>query len=137
MSYPTLPFPLVHFLAEITPQRASLVQGPRHITIVATKDLTASSERVEITTDAHFLAVDNSINRLMLKENVDTLTLLYSTPEDPKVDVGIILEKGKEPMAIEWTHSPHFILRLITAEETKTVLLGNAGVRTVLKHFED
>ena len=74
---------------------------------------------------------------VMLKENVDTLTLLYSTPEDPKVDVGIILEKGKEPMAIEWTHSPHFILRLITAEETKTVLLGNAGVRTVLKHFED
>jgi len=128
LSYPTLPFALAYFLAQTTPERAALRKGPRHIGLFFQKDKSCRSLRFEVDRDEQFDSVDAEIARHLSENAVDTVTITYPVQGEEMVDVGIILERGKEPMAIEWRWGPRFGISLIENAETVEQIKNNVGV---------
>ena len=129
MNYPTLPFALVFELARVTPERASLGDGIRQVGIHIQKDKGITSARVEIKDDQELPLIEGQVARMMTEAEYDTVTLTFSMVEAGGRDVGVILEKGKEPMIFEWQWLPNFGMTLIENEELLNTINDWSGVR--------
>lgn len=127
--YPTLPFALVFYLAQITPERATLSTDGRHVGIYAHKDRGISAMRLEITNDDQLSNIEAEVAKMFAKEEADTITLTFSTTDEGSSDLGVIIEKGKEPMIFTWHWSPIFGMTLVDDEETLKVIDTWSGVK--------
>lgn len=127
--YPTLPFALVFHLARITQERAGLGKNKRMVGIHAHHDKSIRSQRVEIERDEQLPIIEAQVAKMIGDGPLDTLTLTFSTEGDSVNDIGIILEKGKEPMLFSWIWSPFFGIELITDKETGKNMDDWSGVR--------
>lgn len=132
MSYPTLPFALVHFLAGASKERASLRKGPRHVTIAAQHGKGVRSRRYEVETDDNWISVLQGAVALYTEGPVDTMALIYPTTGNDQVDLGIIIEKGREPMVFQWNYGNDFNLWLIDEGPNVDQLKNGVGVQEVL-----
>jgi len=127
--YPTLPCALVFYLAQITPERASLSADGRHVGIYTHKDRGISAMRLAIMNDDQLSNIEAEVARMLSKEECDTITLTFSTTDDQSSDLGVIIEKGKEPMIFTWHWSPIFGMTLVDDEETMKVIDTWSGVK--------
>ncbi|MBS7671446.1 hypothetical protein [Croceicoccus gelatinilyticus] len=127
MTYPTLPFALVSFLADISTERAQLSKAARHATVIVHHDKSVRSARVEITEDAHFSAISDNIGKLCAQGPFDTIALIYSTAGDDPLDVGILLGHDREPTIFEWTYAPAFGIKLQENDEARSALSNAEG----------
>lgn len=133
MSYPTLPFALVHYLAQISKERAKLRKGPKHISIMAHHDKGVRSRRFEVEEDHHWTEVLQSAIAMYSEGPIDTMTFMYPTSEGDPIDIGVIVERGKEPMVVEWTYAPEFKIVLLEGGDVVTqVTTTGVGVQEVL-----
>lgn len=132
MSYPTLPFALVNFLAGISKERATLRKGPRHVTVAAQHDKGIRSRRYEVETDDQWTAVLQGAISLYSEGAVDTMALIYPTDGNDQVDLGVVVEKGKEPMVFQWNYGADFNLWLIDEGPNVEQLKNGVGVQEVL-----
>lgn len=132
MSYPTLPFALVTFLAEISSERSKLRKGTRHVTIAAHHDKGVRSQRYEVDTDEQWTAVLQGAIGLFSSDRVDTMSFIYPTNGDDPVDIGVLVEKGKEPMVFQWTYAPAFSIHLIEGGDVVAQVTNGVGVQEVL-----
>lgn len=132
MSYPTLPFALVNFLAGASKERASLRKGPRHVTVVAQFDKGVRTRRYEVETDDHWTAVLQGAIGLYSEGQIDTMALIYPTNGGDQVDLGVIVEKGKEPMVFQWNYGADFNLWLIDSGDNVEMLKNGVGVQEIL-----
>ena len=129
MNYPTLPFALVYYLAQVTPERKTLSANGRHVGIYAHKDREISAMRLEITSDDQLPQIEAELAKMVAKDNWDTVTMTFSTTDSDPSDLGVIIEKGKEPMIFSWQWSPHFGITLIDSAETMSKIDTWSGVR--------
>lgn len=133
MSYPTLPFALVHYLAQISKERSKLRKGPRHVSIMAHHDKGVRSRRFEVVEDSHWTEVLQSAIAMYSEGEIDTMTFMYPTNGNEPVDIGVIVERGREPMVVEWTYSPEFKIVLLESGDVVTqVTTTGVGVQEVL-----
>lgn len=132
MSYPSLPFALVTFLAEVSEERSKLRKGPRHITLAAQHDKGVRSQRYEIDTDDQLNNVTAGAVDLYTSGPVDTMALIYPTVGDRSEDIGVLLEMGKAPMVFSWTFAPAFTIRLIEDDSALESLRRNVGVENII-----
>ena len=130
MTHPTLPFAIVTFLADISEQRANLRKGPTHISVIAQHDKSVKSSRFEVENDANFAEVLQSALSMYATNSVDTMMFTYPTADE--VDIGVIIEAGKEPMVVEWTYAPKFGIRLIEGGAIVDQVTHGVGVQEVL-----
>lgn len=131
MTYPTLPFALVSFLSDISNERSNLRKDARNITIAAHHNKSVRSSRYEVTNDSHFLEVLQGAFSLFSAGPVDTMTFLYPVDGGEPVDIGVIVERGKKPMVIEWTYAPIFKIRLIDAGPVIEQVTNGVGVKEI------
>ena len=129
MNYPTLPFALVYYLAQITPERARLTANGRHVGIYVHKDREISSVRLEIQNDDQLPQIEAEVARLLSQKDCDTITLTFSTTDSEPSDLGVIIEKDKEPVIFNWTYSPQFGMTLVDNAETAEKIDTWSGVR--------
>lgn len=129
MAYPTLPFALVFDLARVTPERATLGKNIRNVSIHVQHDRSVRSRRVTIQNDDQLPHIEAEVARLISEADFDTVTLVFSTTGEENSDIGVILEKGKEPVIFNWQWAPHFGITLIDNEEIKTEIDSWSGVR--------
>lgn len=129
MSYPTLPFALVYHLANITPERATLGSGRRMVGIHAHHDRSIRSVRVEITSDSELPNIEAAVARIFAEGPVDTLTLTHTMTDDRREDIGIIIERGRDPMIFAWQWAPAFGITLIEGENADRDIDTWSGVR--------
>lgn len=132
MSYPTLPFALVTFLAEISAERSKLRKGTRHVTIAAQHDKGVRSQRYEVDTDDQWTAVLQGAIGLYSSDRVDTMAFIYPTNGEDPVDIGVLVEKGRDPMVFQWTYAPAFTIHLIDGGEIIGQVTNGVGVQEVL-----
>ena len=132
MTYPVLPFALVTFLAEISKERSQLRKGTRHVTVAAQHDKGVRSQRYEVDTDDQWTAVLQGAIGLYTSDQVDTMAFIYPTNGNDPVDIGVIVEKGKDPMVFQWTYAPTFTIHLIESGETVANVTNGVGVQEVL-----
>lgn len=133
MSYPTLPFALVHYLAQISKERAKLRKGPTHITIMAHHDKGVRSRRFEVETEGHWTEVLQSAIAMYNEGPIDTMTFMYPTNGGDPVDIGVIVERGKDPMVVEWTYAPEFKIVLLESGDVVTQVINTGvGVQEVM-----
>jgi len=130
MSYPTLPFALVTYLASASADRASLRKGPIHVQVAAQKDVTVNATRFEIENDGGWAQFVETAVRLAAGEGVDTVSITYPDQGGASTDFGIILASGQEPLCFEWAYSPAFGI-LMAPENIAQQLRGNVGVEAV------
>lgn len=129
MSYPSLPFALVHFLASVSAERLSLDNSASQITIVAQHDKSTRARRLEISDESHWQSVLTNAVAMVAEKPTDTLTILYPSSDGAPVDVGVLIEGGKPPMVFSWTFGPAFQMLLIEEGETRNMVLNGAGVQ--------
>lgn len=129
MSFPVLPFPLVHFLAAISSERLGLDNGARNITIVATHDRSARSRRMEIREDAHWQEIVTTSLAMVAEDDTDTVSIIYPSSDNSPSDMGVLMEGGKEPMVFTWTYGPAFQMTLVDGGEARDMVLNGAGVQ--------
>lgn len=128
MSYPVLPMALVTFLANVSKQRSELPKGPTHVTTIVHHGENVRASRFAVEVSAHW---DEVIERTITAYNegaVDTVTFIYPTVDGDPVDYGIILEGGRKPFFFEWTYSPVFDIRLVSAD-VQAQISGGVGVK--------
>lgn len=113
MTYPTLPFALVFQLARLTPERAQIGGGKRQVGIHVHHDRSVRSRRVEIERDDQLPAIEGEVARMITEGECHTVTLTFSTDGDEKSDIGVIIEKGRDPMLFSWEWSPQFGITLV------------------------
>lgn len=127
MSYPTVPFALVYFLARITPERASLATEKNHIGLYGHADKEVFSQRFEIDNEGQYPTVEAAVASMIADHKLDTLTLTFSTDGDAKEDLGVIIEKGKAPVIFSWEWNP-FGITLIDDADTVAKIDNWVGV---------
>ncbi|WP_298842931.1 hypothetical protein [uncultured Salinicola sp.] len=129
MNYPTLPFALVYYLAQVTPERAKLASGGRHVGIYVHKDRSVSAIRLEIMNDEQLPQIEAEVARMMSQNDYDTVALTFSTTDSEPSDIGVIIEKDKDPMIFNWQYSPQFGITLVDDKETADRIDTWSGVR--------
>lgn len=129
MNYPTLPFALVYYLAQVTPERANLSANGRHVGIYVHKDRSISSIRLDIQSDDQLPQIEAEVARMLSQNECDTITLTFSTTDDQSSDLGVIIQKGQEPMIFNWEWAPRFGITLIDDKETRDRIDTWSGVK--------
>lgn len=112
MTYPTLPFALVHAMAKVTPERGSLRADIVHAIIFVHQGVSCWSRRIEIQSETDFEQVDAQVHDLCRGRNPDSISLFYSTDDVTQSDLGIIMTPGAQDMVVQWTWAPSFQLTL-------------------------
>lgn len=131
MTYPTLPFAMVSFLSDVSKERSKLRKDARNITVAAHHGKGVRSSRFEVTNDNQLLEVLQGAFSLFSAGPVDTMTFLYPVDDGDPVDIGVIVERGKKPMIIEWTYDPVFKIRLIDQGPIIDQVINNVGVKEI------
>lgn len=139
MTYPTIPLAYVTFLAEISEERsrlsaenAGLATKVTQVTVIAHHDKQVRSRRYAIqdNTPEHWTEMLMGAVGLFNEGEVDTMMVLFPT-DSQEVDVGYLLEGGKEPRFYEWTYAPKFSLRLTSPAIEKQLAETAAGFETL------
>lgn len=128
MTYPTLPFALVHTMAQVTPERRTLRADSIHAIIFVHQGVSCWSRRIEIQSEADFEQVGVQVHDLCRGRTPDSISLFYSTDDPEQSDLGIIMTPGAPDLIVQWTWAPAFQITLDSNAEHQAKLQQAEGV---------
>lgn len=130
MTYPTLPFALIHLMAKVTPERASLPANSAHFSIFAHHGRNCRSVRLQATQPADYDVLDMAIETLLAEAPADTIAIFYSTDDADPVDFGVVIEQGKADTILHWHYAPQFLVELDESQAGAALLSKLPGIET-------